>query len=226
MIMRLRSHRWHSVRYYPYRPHSERFWTDEDIMEALQLSPDRFESCLKANQTRKWGSREAVEKSIHEFIRRNKRWPTYADTRAKGSTLPYSDSINYWVTRRTWGQGLQQVINEYATRNWKKLTPEMVMTIPNLTIRREVIDKMGIGKLLSAAEQIQQDDFGTLWKFPYRDGRDAHMMYVEVINSTPNEKGVYDHYFLRVPPTTTSARAGVAWTFDKPTRGFKFAAQS
>ena len=36
---------------------------------------------------------------------------------------------------------------------------------------------------------------------------------VEVRNSTPEPDGSVRTYFLRVPPTTRSARAAVAWTF-------------
>ena len=36
---------------------------------------------------------------------------------------------------------------------------------------------------------------------------------VEVVNSTPEPDGTWKTYFLRVPPTTTTATAAVAWTF-------------
>ena len=36
---------------------------------------------------------------------------------------------------------------------------------------------------------------------------------VEVINSTPEPDGSRKTYWLRVPPTTQTAREGVAWTF-------------
>jgi hypothetical protein len=36
---------------------------------------------------------------------------------------------------------------------------------------------------------------------------------VEVVNSTPEPDGTSRTYWLRVPPQTRTARAGVAWTF-------------
>ena len=36
---------------------------------------------------------------------------------------------------------------------------------------------------------------------------------VEVVNSTPEPDGSRRTYFLRVPPTTRTATAAVAWTF-------------
>ena len=36
---------------------------------------------------------------------------------------------------------------------------------------------------------------------------------VEVVNSTPEPDGSRKTYFLRVPPTITTAREAVAWTF-------------
>ena len=36
---------------------------------------------------------------------------------------------------------------------------------------------------------------------------------VEVVNSTPEPDGTRKTYFLRVPPTTRTAREAVAWTF-------------
>jgi hypothetical protein len=43
--------------------------------------------------------------------------------------------------------------------------------------------------------------------------RDEDVVLVEVTNSTPEPDGSVRTYFLRVPPTTTTARAAVAWTF-------------
>ena len=34
-----------------------------------------------------------------------------------------------------------------------------------------------------------------------------------MVNSTPEPDGTYRTYWLRVPPTTRTARDGLAWTF-------------
>ncbi len=36
---------------------------------------------------------------------------------------------------------------------------------------------------------------------------------VEVVNASPEPDGTFRTYFLRVPPRTATAKAGVAWTF-------------
>jgi hypothetical protein len=76
------------------------------------------------------------------------------------------------------------------------------------------------------AELVAQDDFGCLWRTAFQvDGE--HYTAVEVVNATPEADGSYRRYFLRVPPTTRTARAAVAWTFgfDKP-RDYLVAVQS
>jgi hypothetical protein len=123
------------------------------------------------------------------------------------------------------GRGISVLQGQYCVKYRSKVTAQMVFSIRNLTTRRDAISIVGIDKLIKqgGGKSIQQDDFGTLWKLP-TDGRDPHMIYVEVVNSTPqmdsdgeyvvDKKGdyVYDHYFLRVPHTVTTAKAAVAWT--------------
>lgn len=234
MILNLQSRRsgthYYSPRYQP----QKRTYTDEEIMAAFGLTPAQMEKCIEARRRaspRIWNS-ERVRAAYFDFVDKNKRWPTPTDHKNwRESGLPDRSSLQLWAG---------DVQGEYARKNWRKLTPEMVFTISNITIRREVTEKIGIEKLLrkGAGEIIQQDDFGTLWKIPFPDGRDSHAIYVEVTNSTPkvdkngkvvtrNGEPVYDHYFLRVPPNTRTARAAVAWTFDKPAAEFVgFAAQS
>ncbi len=36
---------------------------------------------------------------------------------------------------------------------------------------------------------------------------------VKVVNSTPEPDGTRRSYYLRVPPDTRTAKAGIAWTF-------------
>ena len=59
----------------------------------------------------------------------------------------------------------------------------------------------------SEAEMFQSDSIGELWCL--RDD-----VFVRVINSTPEEDGSFNEYFLRVPPTVTTAKEAVAWTFN------------
>jgi hypothetical protein len=47
------------------------------------------------------------------------------------------------------------------------------------------------------------------------------MVFVEVLNSTPEPDGSSKSYMLRVPPTVRTPRAAIAWTFDVPENEYK-----
>jgi len=49
---------------------------------------------------------------------------------------------------------------------------------------------------------------------------DEPYVAVEVTNATPEPDGSHKHYILRVPPTITSCREAVAWTFGMTTREY------
>ena len=90
-----------------------------------------------------------------------------------------------------------------------------------------MVDVLGFENLVRAAggEPAQQDDYGRLWRLgPLLDDEDY--VTVEVVNSTPEPDGSFRHYFLRVPPDTKTARAGVAWSFELSVRDYALAAQS
>jgi hypothetical protein len=63
----------------------------------------------------------------------------------------------------------------------------------------------------SGAEPVDRDEAGVLWRITLAD--DEPVVMVEVVNSTPEPDGTHRVYWLRVPPTTRTAREGVAWTF-------------
>lgn len=93
------------------------------------------------------------------------------------------------------------------------ITIEMIDRERNIEIRTILIDRYGISKFLedSGARVIQQDEYGTLFERHFTN--DEPLLVVMVKNSTPEPDGTYKHYFLRVPPTTLTAKAGIAWTF-------------
>lgn len=49
--------------------------------------------------------------------------------------------------------------------------------------------------------------------FNGRVRRNNAIVFVEVLNSTPEPDGTIKTYWLRVPPDTLTAKAGIAWTF-------------
>lgn len=86
----------------------------------------------------------------------------------------------------------------------------------NIEIRRIMISRyLGNFALDAGAEVIHQDDFGTLYRVNVPD--DEPVMYVKVVNSTPEPDGSYRDYWIRVDPNAyggiKTAQAAVASTW-------------
>jgi hypothetical protein len=93
------------------------------------------------------------------------------------------------------------------------LTPERIRSEENAELRRVMLEHYGYERYLadSGARPLHRDETGTLWRIDL-DG-DEPVVMVEVLNSTPEPDGSRRTYWLRVPPSTRTARQGVAWTF-------------
>ncbi|MGX1805358.1 DUF6745 domain-containing protein [Nocardia sp. NPDC055321] len=93
------------------------------------------------------------------------------------------------------------------------LTPARIRAESNAELRRVMLEHFGYDRYLaeSNAEPVHRDETGILWRIPLSDDEDVAM--VEVVNSTPEPDGSFNTYWLRVPPDTTTAKQGVAWTF-------------
>ncbi|WP_435973123.1 DUF6745 domain-containing protein [Streptomyces sp. Qhu_M48] len=93
------------------------------------------------------------------------------------------------------------------------LTPERIRKEENAELRRVMLEYYGYERYLAAsgARHEHRDETGVLWRIALADDEDVVM--VEVVNSTPEPDGSHRTYWLRVPPTTRTAREGVAWTF-------------
>ncbi len=85
----------------------------------------------------------------------------------------------------------------------------------NLEMRRLMLDRYGIKKFLVdvGAKEVQRDECGILYRHNFHEALEPIVM-VEVTNSTKEPDGTYKKYFLRVPPNITTAKAGIAWTFN------------
>jgi Domain of unknown function (DUF6745) len=103
-----------------------------------------------------------------------------------------------------------------------------VLAERNVERRRLLVEMIGFERLARSVGDgvpVQQDDYGRLLRLgPLLD--DEEYVAVEVVNSTPEPDGSFRRYFLRVPPGTRTARAGVAWTFDVKSRDYRVAAHS
>ncbi|WP_198653711.1 DUF6745 domain-containing protein [Actinocorallia populi] len=93
------------------------------------------------------------------------------------------------------------------------LTAHRILAEENAELRRVMLERFGYDRYLAeaGAQPLHRDETGVLWRIDLPD--DEPVVMVEVVNSTPEPDGTRRTYYLRVPPDTRTARAGVAWTF-------------
>lgn len=146
-------------------------------------------------------------------------WKAERERRRKGEknrSFPYSEKrhLDFWAR---------------IVKRAPEIPAKLLLAIPNQTHRRDaILAGGGFERILreGAGRQMQADDYGTLWRLDFAEPNtnDWYSLFVEVVNSTPqldakgkpklgrDGKPIYDHYFLRVPPMTRTAREAVAWT--------------
>ena len=124
----------------------------------------------------------------------------------EGPALVYPDGFAVYSWRGT-------PLTEEFGRRLAATTPESIRAEENAELRRMMVEHYTPERFLkeSGAQPIQQDEAGKLWRIEMAD--DESIVMVEVVNSSPEPDGTFNVYFLRVPPTTLTAKAGVAWTF-------------
>ena len=225
MISALRSIQRSKVSGWYHRTYSRRY-SDKQIQDTLGLDKEFFDKAIKAYDAQKpvWRSEEEIVEIVRKWIIKNKRWPKRKDFDDK------SIGVSYDAFHRTVGgiRALQELLVGPPTRNvsWlarsaqidqlrSQLTPGLILSVRNVTTRRSLMEQYGIEKLLrdGGGKVVQQDDYGTLWELPTDNHVDNRVLYLEVVNSTPEPDGTFAHYFLRVPPAMGSAKEAVEWTF-------------
>ena len=104
-------------------------------------------------------------------------------------------------------------VPEYIIQRPNEITVDLIEKENNQEIKRVMIDKYGQDRYMQdcGAQLIQSDDCGELYVKPIAN--DETMTMVKVLNSTPEPDGTVKIYWLRVPPNTPTAKAGIAWTF-------------
>ncbi|MFE7558323.1 DUF6745 domain-containing protein [Kitasatospora sp. NPDC057500] len=125
---------------------------------------------------------------------------------ADGPALAYSDGF----TMHAW-RGMPVPADFLAGLG--AVTAERIRTEENAELRRVLLEHYGYERYLadSGAVPVHQDETGVLWRIDLPE--DEPVVMVEVVNSTAEPDGTFRTYWLRVPPSTLTARAGVAWTF-------------
>lgn len=118
-------------------------------------------------------------------------------------------------------------MTESAGRDPDAVTPSRVLGWANAERRRVALERIGLERFMRAvgAEVIQEDDYGRLWRSP-REVDGEPFFAVEVVNATPEPDGSFKRYFLRVPPSTRTARSAVAWSFGLTTKSYAPAVES
>lgn len=93
------------------------------------------------------------------------------------------------------------------------ITLEHIQQEENAEVRRVMMERYGYERYIAdvGAKREQGDDYGDLYRVARAD--DSDVVMIRVINSTPELDGSSKEYWLRVPPSVTSAREGVAWSF-------------
>ncbi|MCP2329524.1 hypothetical protein HDA40_008031 [Hamadaea flava] len=126
---------------------------------------------------------------------------------AGGPALSYPDGFGMYAWR-----GMP--VPDDVAAQLPELTADRIRSESNAEVRRVMLEYFGFDRYLSESEatRVQSDDFGVLWRLDLPG--DEPLVMVEVVNATPEPDGTRRTYFLRVPPTVRTARAGVAWTFD------------
>ncbi|MFH8468559.1 DUF6745 domain-containing protein [Streptomyces sp. NPDC017991] len=126
--------------------------------------------------------------------------------RGDGPALGYADGFELYAWR---GMPVPRDFLDELTR----LTPERIRGEENAELRRVMLEYYGYDRYLdeSGAVPVHRDGTGVLWRVQLVGDEDVVM--VEVVNSTPEPDGTSRTYWLRVPPSTRTAREGVAWTF-------------
>jgi len=125
-----------------------------------------------------------------------------------------------------WTDGLEAyawhgvAVEPWVVTDPGRITVKAIDAETNVEVRRVLVERFGEERLVreGGAVLVDEDETGRLWR---RDAaragwwgpRDEPIVMVEVVNATPEPDGTRRTYFLRVPPTMTTARAAVAWTF-------------
>ncbi|MDP9862185.1 MULTISPECIES: DUF6745 domain-containing protein [Streptosporangium] len=126
--------------------------------------------------------------------------------RAEGPALLFPDgfAVHAW--------GGMPVPADFAA-SMATLTPGRIRAEENAELRRVMLEHFGYDRYLaeSGATPLHRDETGVLWRIDLPD--DEPVVMVEVVNSTAEPDGTFRRYWLRVPPSTRTAREGVAWTF-------------
>lgn len=131
----------------------------------------------------------------------------------KGPAIIFSDGMKIYFIK-----GIE--VGETAVMSPKDIPIAMIRDCKNVEQRRILIECYGKDNYIAAMglKPIHQDDWGQL--FHAEVPNDEPLCMVKVVNNTPEKDGSYKDYWLCVPPSITTAKAAVAWTWAKDEKSF------
>ena len=100
----------------------------------------------------------------------------------------------------------------------ESLTIKEILKNPNVEVRSVGLRVYGFERMLSEkllkVIEVEKSTNYMLLKWEDKDS-DESFYLVRVFNSTPEEDGTFDTFYLTVPPDMKTVRQAVAWTFYK-----------
>lgn len=98
------------------------------------------------------------------------------------------------------------------------LSATEILAIPNLELRRVVIERVGPSRLILEAKLLDEELADSMPRqnrlYEVAVADDESVVFVELCNSTREDDGSHKTYFLRVPPDTKKVRDAIAWSLD------------
>lgn len=128
-----------------------------------------------------------------------------------GPALAFRDGNKVYSVR-----GVQ--VPEHVIEAPETITVDEILNESNIEVRRVMMDQMGHERFMEQAKAEVLDSDTDELGHPRRllkvdiEGDEA-MVVCQVVNSTPEPDGSDKMYQLRVPPTITTCKEAVAWTF-------------
>ena len=118
-----------------------------------------------------------------------------------GPSISYRDG---WALHHWHGVFVEAWIIEHP----KRITPVLIEGEDNAEVRRVMVERYGEARYISDSGlvPIAKDEFGELFRKDFEG--DAPLVYVKVLNSTPEPDGSIKPYFLSVNPNHYAGAAG------------------
>lgn len=206
--------------YYP-RGYRGRYWRGRKLVPRLSheqaaaaLGIDSADALqqIKLSYPHQWTRAEILD-ALFAFYAKHGRWPVTRELRLRNDLPPYRQ-WQWMAAHENWSISARDQWERWIARD-KRCTPQMALELRNVLARKEAIDRFGFETLIKKKLATVRDDdpeWGTLYELPGEMPKEP-MVLLKVLNSTAEPDGTFASYYLRVPPSMTTAREAVRWTF-------------